>query len=497
MPVRFTNQGTTQELIPAPFVSVSKIYIRDNNGAVLYPEYTFTLNGSIVSVGSALNSPGGLSGSTPLYTFGSMEGILAEQQRIRELFATDGGRLEIESPGGGGPNTIDAYCSVESINFAESTWTTKCEYTISLKAKGLAADVDDLDGVMNMAETWSITEQENNIFSVEHNLSCVGVLLYSDDGANDPLESARLWCRNRMYSIDSEGQLSPRYSGSSVMGGDTVSFDSLLSKLSGDGSDCWNYGVVESIDPTTYTYEVKETFIHLTDGVYERWNASVTTDENNLVTIELTGDITGHASNVITEDLESTDTGIIRANAKWAEVSSLLYNRMLPYVPDGYTLNPSPITHQVTRNITDGVLSYSRTYRAHTGRLIDGAIEENIGITDVGASDVFVEIPIPGRANGPLIQYMQTQTSSRRVLNITAKLLPTSIDSLSALVSAYNDKPDVDDIILALTPDSSKYYVQDNSEEWNPTNGQFTRSVTWVRNSTPSGTLDSNNINQV
>src|SRR5690242_19946979 len=141
MPIRFTGPNGPEELIPAPTVSIQKQYARDEAGRKLYAENLFTLTGTIVNVGTDQDSPGAQNetiGDSP-----TMEDILSEQKRIRNLFSKDGGRLEIETPGGGGPNTIDAYCTVDSLNFDQSIWVNKCTYTVVLRTKNLPLEDTD------------------------------------------------------------------------------------------------------------------------------------------------------------------------------------------------------------------------------------------------------------------------------------------------------------------------------------------------------------------
>ena len=118
MPVIFTRDSEAFELRPAPLVRISKAFVRDNAGNVIHPQYTIVLIGTITNVGDALDSPG--QASLGLGDIGAMDDILASQSYIREAFSSssDGGRLEISAPGGGGPSTIDAYFLIQNLQFS-------------------------------------------------------------------------------------------------------------------------------------------------------------------------------------------------------------------------------------------------------------------------------------------------------------------------------------------------------------------------------------------
>src|SRR5687767_10083604 len=132
--VRFAGPDGVEELIPSPLVQIQKTNVYREDGKFDHSDVTFSLTGTIVNVGTSKDSPGA--------DFDEMEGILAEQARIRNLFSVENGRLEIESNNGGGAFTIDAYCFVDSIAFDSGVWVNRCDYTIVLRSRGFADDQD-------------------------------------------------------------------------------------------------------------------------------------------------------------------------------------------------------------------------------------------------------------------------------------------------------------------------------------------------------------------
>jgi hypothetical protein len=467
MPVRFAGPAGVQELIPAPLVEIQKGLVRGPNGLVNHVEYTFTLTGTIVNIDTPKDSP-----NSALWPM-TMEGILAEQKRIRGVFSGESGRLEIETPGGGGPNTVDAYCTVESVTFGQGTWVDRATYTVVLKARRIENENDPTQEIDSFSESWNITENEDKTFTLSHQIQARGILIYGSGGPNDPLISARDWVRSRMYSTSTTGNFNPFNF--------TEGFDLsiLLSVLPDTHSNFWNKSVVESVDPETYSWSVTENFIYNPAGnTKDEWTASITYEADNIrkITLNLSGTIVGfsdRASN-LEERLVNTKKYFT------TNVEPNIYTRLSTYIPSGYTVNPAPTSRSYTYD-PNGTIRYTFTFVGSTGTLIDGAIEETISINDVGSTDIFAQIQVPGRAKGPVIQPMKTISLPERTINITATLTQASgTITLTSLKSMYISKPNTDAIINALKPNVGYYYTKTNSEDWNPIRRQYSRTISWV-----------------
>jgi hypothetical protein len=462
MPVIFNGFSLT----PAPLVTITKQLVRDEGGRKLHTEYTFTLNGTIVNVGTNIDSPAAAS-------YDGMEGILAEQTRIRNIFA-DGGRLEISSPNGGGPNTIDAYCTLDNINFDQGVWFNRCNYTIVLKAPQLLLDASESSGVTAASENWSINENDDGSYSINHSLNAVGALFYTVSGLNNPLIAAKAWCQARSFALSNTGVLSP--SG----GTDNLNFTQLINPLSSDTNNFWNFAVVESVGNTANSWQLSESFIHNPSGnTIEEFNAAITYDSENQrkITVTANGSIKGLADRI-----SNKTTRMSNAKTKFQNsIEPNLYTRLNTFIPSNYTLSPIPITKQINYEENVGDLRYSYAYHAASGTLISNAIEENISISDTGTTDIFAQIQVPGRTYGPVVQNMKTVTLPERTVSISVSLIPNNSNlSVSSLAALYATKPNTDAIIAALKPNAGYYYVKQDSEDWNPLRQQYGRTVSWV-----------------
>lgn len=465
MPVRYEGPSGTEELIPAPLVTISKAYVRDQANNKLRPDYTFTLNGTIVNIGTSLDSP---DASTD-----TMEGILAEQKRIRRLFSSDYGRLEIETPGGGGPNTIDAYCTVESVNFDQGVWVNRCNYNIVLKAVKIEGDNETVEELESKEEGWSITENDDGTYSISHTLSAVGVLITTASGNNDPISIARNWCRDRSVITSTTGTM-----GHYAI--DSLNLTNLIRPMVSDSSGYWNLSVVEGVGIYNNSWQLTENFIHSPSGnTREEFSATVNyeDDDHRRLSVTANGSVMGLARRA--SDLtDRMANAITKFNTG---IDPNIYTRLTAYVPTGYTLNPVARTKQITYEQNAGVIRYSHNFIASSGFLITGAIEENININDTAPTDIFAQIQVPGRVNGPVVQNMNTVTLPERTVSITATIANSGTQStLANLASLYQQKPDTSDIVNALKPNRGYYYIKQDSEEWNPFRRQYSRTVSWT-----------------
>ncbi len=466
MPVVF--DGT--QLIPAPLVSITKTYVKDDQGMKIHPLYNFVLSGTIVNVGTDKDSPGAQD-----FGFADMNDILGEQKRIREAFTKDGGRLEITAPPAGGPDNIDAFCTVDSINFSQSTWTTRCDYTITLTANQIEGDTETYPELESFSESWNIEENINGTFSIGHELSAVGLPVYDGLGlANNPLNRAKNWCKARTIVLGTDGTLA--YFASSG----SIDFSNVISSIAVVSGNYWNHVLSESPGITEASWTVAETMIHDPSGsAREDFNVSYTLDAADFKksNVTLTGTVTGNANKESNLPLRNS-----RASGHF-EVSIVpnLFLRANRYAPLGFTVTPQPNSRQVEYDTQNGLLNYTYTFAASSGTLFSDALEESINVSDSGPVDVFAEIQVPGRANGPVVQYMNTVTLPTRTVNITltfpAETAPLTVASLSNI---YHTRPNTNAFVDALKPNAGFYFLTQNTEDWNPIQKQYSRTTAWT-----------------
>jgi peptidoglycan hydrolase-like protein with peptidoglycan-binding domain len=164
---------------PVPLVSITQNVIRNKTG-LLGSYYDITLNGTILpDEGSPFYVANGGSNhggpNTPELSFTNvynrpgpeavgiyhaMSSIISKQNLIRELFKSDGQKIEL-LPASVVPESTDTslsdepvltfYPTVQSINFEEGIYLNACKYTISLRAEVLLDANDRIisDGLIN------------------------------------------------------------------------------------------------------------------------------------------------------------------------------------------------------------------------------------------------------------------------------------------------------------------------------------------------------------
>lgn len=470
MPVTFNGQNLT----PAPLVNISRDFNRIE-GFITSSVYTITLNGTIVNVGTSLDSPGAQSG------FETVD-VLGGQQVVRQLFreGSDGNLLSITSPEGSS-NGINAYCNVESVNFNAGVWVNRCDYSVVLTADRLEGDPDGgaaASGLESVSENWSVNENPDTSWVLTHNVEAKGRLVYGSGGRNNPLQNARNYVGARKYSIGTTGTLSHPSA-------ETYAPSGFISNFN-NNSLYWNYSIVENVDPVNFNYGITENFLYYPSGnAIETWSASFTVNPDNAQKAEMTvdGSINGLAnnnSNFLTKSANAS--GYFKVS-----VEPNLYTRLLNYVPAGYSLGTDVLTKNVIYDYSNGLLRYTYGFNAWKGNLIPGSIEEEIQVNDNGPIDIFAEIPIPFRSNGPIIQSMYTRTVPERSVSINVRMSPSGTLSSGSLLAAYLAKPNTDSLVQILQPSAGYFYLVNNSEEWSPTRRQYSRQVTWHIDNQGSG----------
>lgn len=464
MPVTFNSVS----LVPAPLVNLQEDLILKEGTTTPIREYTFTLNGTIVNIDTVLDSPGA-SGTT------GMIGILAEQSRIRSAFDGRAGLLVIQSPQGT-TNQVQAYCRTKSVTFPPGTWVNKCEYTIVLTADSLVGESGILDQLTSNNENWSVTENEDGTYAINHQVQAKGRLITFDNGtSNDPLAAAKQWVSTRTYKTDTAGSLTENVTGSGVM-----NMANLINPLPTSDTNFWNRSIVENVDPIGYTWSITENFVYYASGnAREESSTTVALDNTSTkATISVNGSVFGYS-----DKIQNVTARYTNAKNKFATtVEPNLYLRSVNFAPSGYTVNPTYLSKQVTYEPNLGNVRYAIVFTSAVGSgLIPNSTDESVNISDTGPIDVFAQLQIPGRSKGTLIQNMKTTSLPTRTVSISASILSSGTITINSLLAAYLAKPDTSAIVNALKPSSiNYYYVTQDSEDWNPIKKQYARVVSWT-----------------
>jgi hypothetical protein len=135
----------------------------------------------------------------------------------------------------------------------------------------------------------------------------------------------------------------------------------------------------------------------------------------------------------------------------------------------------------VTKNKTNGKISYQNEYVCLKCQRMTGTIEESVDIKFNRAADVVAIVPIMGRACGPLIQNKNTKTAITFGIDVVFRFTPNpcSMSKPSGIDTV------VENILSSIQ--STVYcqggcsvrnvYTQGDNEGWSPYTGRYTRSV--------------------
>ena len=342
--------------------------------------------------------------------------------------------------------------------------------------------------------TWTYTGTTETIpyhLAVTHTVDVAARLVYT--GSETP---STPWVDAQRYAAEKLG-FEGRY----------VNLSGILPSGSGFNAEKIynNYRQVQ-LNPDAGTIQVTETFVvapsgaegQLPPNAIETFEIS-TSQEGGVMSVSIQGEIQGLATIdwnknnpsvgfAVTESKYAAATGYWniaqgrlfgRAQESYSAVSGECYNR---------ALNPAIKQRTVGINPVVGTVTYDYQYTTETSGCITGEciLSQNITIDDQLATDVFASQVIIGRAAGPILQDIGTVTVRTRTVNIEIVTLPPT--GCSTVSQIYEPVPtgSIEDFISTISGDLgnsySQVFVSQNSENWNFSQGRFTKSVGFTYN---------------
>ncbi len=162
-------------------------------------------------------------------------------------------------------------------------------------------------------------------------------------------------------------------------------------------------------------------------------------------------------------------------------------------------INPIPTSKSITKSPEGGSINYNFSYDNRMDPCLSGAVSETIDVNDTLPGNIVAITPTIGRSKGPILQYLGSNSESKRSLSINAVF---SVDrTLSSLPMAHANY-DVDnhnifcsglrpntshlsaarDVANKIKPDESTNTVYSTSENqsWNGRTGSYTYNIEWV-----------------
>lgn len=482
-------------IVPVPLLTIGKENQKTGDGTLIGTIFNVTLNGTVTPLP---DNPGGL------------QNVDALQDDIRRIFADDGQLFEVKCDG---VTIISAYPRINSLNFDQSTnnWVFTTPYIVELEYDDEPTSSGENSGVMppyisTASEQWTIefvddkapytlelsTGRDANPFQlrISHNVSANGKRHFGPSGLDRPA-----WQEAREYVLPLLGFDLTKVSSSGVLNLTSANFTE------------YNHVRTEEINELDGSYNVSESWMVINptgSGVagraIEDWTASVRTGtDTGLTSVSIEGTIQGLETRDYGSDpgdFSITEDKYAAASGYWLVVQDRLLPRVQLIGNDAATraFNINPLTTVVGHNPTTGTITFSYEFddRPSNCIQIDGeeVLSESIVISDNNPTDVFAVIPILGRANGPILQDINTVTEAKRSLSVEivlqpSEICPTSVALVNSLL-ATSPKAQVDVITSALEGQlesgNSSVFRSADDESWDIKQGRYTRNVEWTYN---------------
>jgi hypothetical protein len=463
---------------------------------------------------------------------GSFSGLLGKAQHLRNIFSVDGGLLNI------GCNNISIMsgtnCKIVdfSLNPTENYWTQYIDYSIKLQVERTGS-CSGQGFVSSVTDSWSLEPgDQGNYFSgpvsyhtgnfdyasgiyypiyrVTHTISAVGKYTPSGgtgcpsaDMMGSSLKNAQDWVRNNF----------------------NVSFPSALSGLS-----LFDFSRSIESDRVNGSYSITDTFTAVPSGLsgaLESFTIESSLDETYLRSVTVQGKLaglelynTGTINNISmngisgsigpskdrTKFISSKFSGALNVYSGLKN-SNAFYYRASSFMGPGFTgcrinntqlstnaLNPIPLSITEGFDPLLGEITYSWSYNNRPLNIVPCSISENLTINDTLPSRQVAEVFVLGRRLGPVLQDLGTYSSASR--SVTFEVVMPRASGISGLkfpANVYNSITGIIDLfdpqyiatsnVLATNPqtaNSVKSFVRENSENWDPLNGRFSKTKSWI-----------------
>jgi len=481
--------GGTTSTGPFPAFDIQRELIFSGDDVHIGDRYSISVTGTILASGDIATA--GLRQSN------LQSGIIDKLQTIQGTNNAVG-KLEV-TPYGGQPNTIEfSDAKLTSISLPsspeESSGVQINEYTMEFEAYediSKSGEQQFTYRLKSATESWEftpadqfsyganhdITSTKYKTYNVTHNLSAQGANKYASDGtlATDGAawRQAQLWVISKFNTnlVDESKNIS---------GSDWTTFDpKLFSTNSGDfGLDLSSYSYYNkvrtgNVEKSSGSCTATETFFASRETVTHDVNVELQESEDGIVTATANGTITGLDSSSVGSN---TDDVLTNARTALASVKNYIYTianeTYNNNYTDGFSLRDTPNTKSFAVNRTAGVITYSYSYTDEE-QFIANSKRESISVSHNNVSrerDLIAVFPVVNKSDKPIIQDLDAADAITRTLSIEL-----TMDRANRAAA-----PDVSSIITTYTPDGVVSYITDTNDNWSPTTGKYSRTITWT-----------------
>ena len=502
--VKVTSEGTSTELIPAPFVGISLVQSADKVDFTA-STYNITLNGFVVDTsgqgGDAAETESGTAETSRLNS------LLDQQIAIENLF--HGKKWVVLEIG-----SAKFQCRLTDLSFGEGLYINHAPYTINLFAykRGEQVEACGTGLIESYGEEYSI-EQDNSYgesvkyYTVTRSVSAVGRENsgVTDPTTGDPPGLCQAWQNAKKHLTDAghDATSASAYPDGGLTGGLLE-----LGTTSEEGAEAasnyssYKHRRSQTIDVAAGSFSISDTWLIGPSGNkhHESFSTSVSSSTDGFANVSIDGTIRGFdTSDTDSESSASTGSNAdTNARTEWLRlsndgnfgVSCDLYKRVNASSEHG--MNSQPQSVSVGINPDSGEITYSLRFDSRPSNIFDGVLTESITINDTYPGDVFSVIPIIGRSTGPILQGMGTRTEFTRSLSIEFVVDSSRLGYGDTRSDLLLTKPslvapfatEISRLVNDLSPSQEsnvrKYFVNAPQETWNPKTGAYSLNVSWT-----------------
>lgn len=526
--------GTTGGVVgPMPRYSINRENLSTGDGTFMGTKFTINVTGTAVIQSVDDGQDITIKGQRQSRVMG--EGLTVIQA-LRESFPNQGtGKLEI-SAYGGLPNVMtfdDA--RLLSVDLPEqneeSAGVQTLEYSFSFEAYeedsnntntgSTGRPVKPSYKLSSVDESWELAEADeffyqsdapdstnsnlNKVYTLTHTVSATGLKKYSSPGTpaldGEAFRQAVQWVKTRLV-YDPTVEITKDLMGDGTFfqskflpiemnapdATDDLGFNLKRAGTSAEGAPAYkgyNHTRSVSSDQNAGSYSVTDT-----------WTLSqVGFESTHSLEFSFEGDINAESNNItVNANFQGLSTSDSRSTQIDKYAGALkAFNTVKPLIPalalkvyedsgGAFALNTDlKLSESVGHNKVSGTITYSVSFNDYDKPSTENAIVERIDISynnDKGEQKLIAILPIIGRANGPIIQDIETtQISSRTITaDIVMKRGAGKPDGTAAITNYRPEGWDEVDV------DKVHVYLTASTESWNPNTRAYNKSETWEFN---------------
>jgi hypothetical protein len=261
----------------------------------------------------------------------------------------------------------------------------------------------------------------------------------------------------------------------------------------------YNHVRTQSVDEKGGSFSVTESFIIMDASrvasspfalgapASEEMNIDVNESlDSSLVEITINGTVRGLENTSPQSAQNSKETARYdNAVSYFAQVNDNLTMSTRAANLSGVTItNTNPTSKQIGRSPKDGSITYAFTFNNRPIACLSGAVSEEISINDTHPGNIVASTPVIGRAKGPVLQYLGSNSGSTRTLSISAVFSVdfTAVAFCSNLNTPASNLTAARALAATIRPvkATNTVYDTEEAESWNPKTGAYTYNIAWT-----------------